>query len=126
MYEVQYGEEHRPRGIYRDPVSQVSQVSQLTTQRRNLRKAKRRLARRAAKVAAWWASMPEPRPHFVTSRALRQHLGAPLSVFGAALRWLGWFRLHRQMGHQRLFIWLPPGSPIQPRPRGGQHLFPCL
>jgi hypothetical protein len=88
-------------------------------------RANRRLSRRAAQIAVWWSKLPKPRPTYLRPAVLEQSLGMTLQRAAASLRWLGWQRITRRMQGKTTTIWLPPASPLKPRQRGGQRIYPC-
>lgn len=87
------------------------------TRRTQARRA-RRLAWRSARVGAWWSSLPEPRPEYMTPCMLQVSLGQPLRRMAAALRWLGWQKIIRRVYGNQVPLWLPPTTSIRPRPPG--------
>ena len=107
------------------PDTLVTLSGQTPAQRRTARRAQRRLARRAGQVALWSASAP-PHPSYYTAQELKTLLGHPIHHYAPALRWLGWRRIVRTMHRKAVTLWLPPGSPLKPRPRGRPRVYACL
>lgn len=91
-----------------------------TTPRRARLRAIRKLAERQTRVAMWWASLPAPKPESFTPLAMHLALDTPLRAVAASLRALGWRRIVRRTHGKYIVLWLPPGSPVQPRPVGRQ------
>ncbi len=81
-------------------------------------RAARRLAARQTQVALWWASLPTPKPSYFTALALEAELTQPMRAMAAPLRALGWRRIMRRTHGKYIVLWLPPTSPVHPRPPG--------
>ncbi len=118
----------RPRGKDRktDTLDTLDTLSgQTPNQRRNTRRAERRLASRTAQVTVWWSKLVKPRPVSFRPEALAQSLGQSMRRMAGALRWLGWLRIERRIKGKATALWLPPESPVKPRKRGGPRTYPC-
>ena len=98
---------------------------QSPAQRRATHRADRRLSTRTAQVAVWWSKLPKPRPTYLRPTTLEKSLGMTLRRAAASLRWLGWQRITRRIHGKPATIWLPPASPLKPRPPGGTRIYPC-
>lgn len=99
-------------------------VAQFKTARR-VSLAARRLASRTSTLSMWWDSQRYPRPAYFTPKALERATGQPMRRTAAALRWLGWRRIVRRVWGTQRTLWIPPASPLKPRPRGRPRLYPC-
>lgn len=81
-------------------------------------KQRRILARQTMLTAAWWQTLPTPKPPCLTPGTLEIVTGTRMRRLAPALRALGWQRITRRVNGTPRTLWLPPGSPITRRPRG--------
>lgn len=104
-----------------------SKTASITTpaRQRTEKRAERRLSKRSAQIAVWWSKLPRPRPIAYRPKALELALGINMQRAAASLRWLGWQRIVRSIQGKPTTLWLPPASPLKPRPSGGQRHYPC-
>jgi hypothetical protein len=111
-----------PEGEVTSPANRRRAYQQARAQSR----AARRMASRTARIAQWWAALPDPKPDFFTPAHLSAELGLPMRAIATALRWLGWHGVTRhERGRQRR-LWLSPGSKVRPRNRGRPMLYAPL
>jgi hypothetical protein len=90
---------------------------------RKRRRAANRLGRRLSQLVVWWASVSVPKPTYLTASELRLSTDRPIQALSEALQKLGWKRIIRRFASKRIILWVPPGSPVKPRPRGRPRIY---
>lgn len=82
-------------------------------------RVRRARARLMTRTTLWWSQLPpSAKPNALTPRTLQTIIGTDMQRLAPALRALCWTRLMRRIHGKPTTIWLPPGSPVQRRPRG--------